>query len=371
MKYRYLIWLVLVFLFGTRSLQAQEKIQPVDVNVPIITQDTPEWCWAAATEMVIKYRDPGSKIKQCEILEKGYRLPPGACCGREQACVVAARDMSQIQFALQAFGGVYSTWTPPQDPMMLYQSLKAGIPIIAQVRTGLKSTHAIVLRGMKFPRNLIGYGQSIIVPTVIINDPMVGDATREMPYVQLVSSWIDSIVVLNSKAVKKPKADPDTVKDDGADLGKENKPPPQNDLCAPLQRVTSSLPTFRSITGELFTSDEKFRSYISKVQLPNFKGCTVNVDLDVSPRTYSYDCDIKLASKECSAVDEAFRTDLDQIKACLPKLEFKEEDGKEQFDVAFTAESPAGYTIIFQTRYWQSKTSDEEHCSGFISITKS
>jgi len=73
--------------------------------------------------------------------------------------------------------------------MVLYHTLASGRPVILHVRSGMSSSHVIVLRGMSFTQTPSG-----IEPVLHINDPM-SYYTQPVLFSQIVGAWIDAIVV--------------------------------------------------------------------------------------------------------------------------------------------------------------------------------
>jgi hypothetical protein len=169
--------------------------EPVALNVPVVLQQTDVWCWLAASEMVIRYYNRGLSYQQCRILEIGYQLPPGACCGQPLACRTTGQ-WPQISAAI-AFGNVRGQWTPPLDPQSLYAILQQGRPVLAQIRSSATSTHAVVIRGMRFQVVTVPdvYGRRVaqVMPFVLVNDPL-SLFPGDVPYPSLASIWIDGLI---------------------------------------------------------------------------------------------------------------------------------------------------------------------------------
>jgi hypothetical protein len=87
------------------------------------------------------------------------------------------------------FGGHYSAYAPPTDPLTLYRTLAAGHPVILQVQSGPQSAHVIVVRGMSFVATLNG-----VEAVLHVNDPMAL-FTELVPYSQVVPIWMSAIVI--------------------------------------------------------------------------------------------------------------------------------------------------------------------------------
>ena len=81
--------------------------QPVSLAVPEIRQQTGDWCWAASSEMVLRYY--GRQYSQCDILSTWLSY---SCCspfGIDPICDVAAPNMVTVQDTVSYFGGPTST----------------------------------------------------------------------------------------------------------------------------------------------------------------------------------------------------------------------------------------------------------------------
>jgi Papain-like cysteine protease AvrRpt2 len=172
----------------------QPPAQPVILNVPVVLQDTDEWCWLASAEMILQYH--GTSYEQCRIMEIGYRLPEGACCANANMCRVTG-DWPQILAVLRMFGGVDGAVTGPLNPTALYYALSLGHPVIAKIRSGMTSMHAIVIRGIYFNYELVPdiYGRPTPqwVPHVMINDP-TSFVPEDVYFAALARIWLGSLI---------------------------------------------------------------------------------------------------------------------------------------------------------------------------------
>lgn len=123
--------------------------------VPYVAQQTPVWCWAACSEMVLAYK--GSPEPQCGILSDWFQFP---CCLQPAACATTA-PLEIIQATLAAHG-VRSTRVPSPLPLSSVKAeIDAGRPLILAYR-GSFSGHVVVLFGYDAQGN------------VAIHDPIYG-----------------------------------------------------------------------------------------------------------------------------------------------------------------------------------------------------
>ncbi len=184
------VWLIFIFLVISGNAIAQRLPPPVDIPIQNIHQETPVWCWAAvAQQIILGIRGPANTPPQCALVAIANNVHPEVCCSGYNPMCVRTGSIQQIQFLISYFGGRYSSYAPPADPMKLYRSLASRRPIILQVRTGIINSHVVVLRGMTFVR-----GQFGVEPVLHINDPLAHFA-QPVPFSQIAPIWMDAIIV--------------------------------------------------------------------------------------------------------------------------------------------------------------------------------
>ena len=184
---------LLSLLLGVETRTAAAQIPaPVDLRIQNIPQQTQVWCWAAVAQQIIAaIQGPQGTPPQCALVAQAYGAPPDACCaGYGNPACVRTGSMTQVQGLIRAFGGRPSQLAPPTDPMTLYQTLASGRAVILHVRSGVSSTHVVVLRGMAFVPN--GWGG--IEPVLYVNDPMAY-YTQPVPFRTLIPIWLEALVV--------------------------------------------------------------------------------------------------------------------------------------------------------------------------------
>tara|TARA_R100000306_G_C4365115_1_gene137260 strand:- start:97 stop:660 length:564 start_codon:yes stop_codon:yes gene_type:complete len=179
----------LILILISLPTQAQTP-RPVDLPIQNLPQETQVWCWAAVAQQVIySINGPRNTPPQCALVAIANGAHPAACCNGYNPACVRTGSIPQIQQLIAHFGGRYSNYAPPTDPMTLYRTLSNGNPIILQVRTGIISSHVVVLRGMSFMRTRYG-----VEPMLHINDPLA-HFTQPVPYSTIAPIWMDAIVV--------------------------------------------------------------------------------------------------------------------------------------------------------------------------------
>lgn len=188
---------LVVFFFPTKAypqttFDDEEVIEcpaQVVLNVPQYVQAEPVWCWVTTTQMALVYRN-GSAPYQCRLVEVALGVPPGFCCSRPGFCQVAGQNMGSIRRLLD-FYGVSSTYWPGQmSAQGLYDELEIGNPVIMQYKSGITSSHVVVLRAMKW--QVI---KNKCVPFVGVNDPL-SFFSAWVPYSTVSGTlWVDSLIV--------------------------------------------------------------------------------------------------------------------------------------------------------------------------------
>ncbi len=171
-------------------VHAQRVPPPVDLPIPNIQQEAEVWCWVAVAQQIIhSVVGPDNTTQQCALVAIANGAHPGDCCSGYNPQCVRTGTMQQVQFLIGHFGGRYTNIAPPTNPMMLYQTLASGRPILLKVRSGMRGFHVVVLRGMSFVQTRNG-----VESVLHINDPMA-HFTQPVPFSRLIPIWVAAIVV--------------------------------------------------------------------------------------------------------------------------------------------------------------------------------
>ena len=188
--------LLFLILMSSISTYAFPPPPPVDIPIQNIPQQTEVWCWAAVAQQIIHFKNgPMNTPAQCAMVALSKNAPIPYCCSNFNNCATTG-SLTEIQALLSYFGGSFSSYSPPADPMSLYYTLAQNKPVIMQISTvppGFPSgmNHVIVIRGMFFQTTPMG-----VIPILIVNDPM-NQYTQPVPYAQLAPLWQSAIVVHN------------------------------------------------------------------------------------------------------------------------------------------------------------------------------
>jgi hypothetical protein len=325
------LMIALVFCARPTSTQAQQSLPPpVNLPVPVVLQQTQVWCWLASSEMVIRYLNNGFSYTQCQMLEKGYGLPPGACCGNPGACMVTAQSWSAIQ-AVLAFGGLKGTIRPALSANDLYLTLRRNHPVIAQISEGGQGTHAIVLRAMRFAQVIVGYYPNGLpavqtVAYVAVNDPL-NIFPQEAEFSRLSSVWMDSLEVEKNTM---PSASPPSAAPTQATSG---------GFCRAVNQVLASGASKSSVKGAKHDRDDGDDAdvYDGTVAIPGTEECSVWVK-DDGIRPYYY-CDISVDKKDCEATEDKVRAFGRKLKDCLTGWHFYMGDKRRVHDYKLHGEA--------------------------------
>lgn len=165
---------------------AEDEQDPPAVSLLIRNrlQQTPVWCWVAVSEQLITYSQGGSP-PQCALVAAANGVLPAYCCnGYNQDCVRTG-SMSQVRTLLLAYGNSASDVIPPPSAKTLYRHIASNHPVVLQIRTGVASTHVVVVRGVYY------VGGSL---HVVINDPM-SIYTQPIEYSRIYPSLVNALVV--------------------------------------------------------------------------------------------------------------------------------------------------------------------------------
>lgn len=188
-----------VLLTFAPSIQAQQVPPPINLGIINVKQQTPVWCWLAVVEMIAHWKKKSAisgPPHQCAMVSKANGFNQPICCASpyslspaaKQACYRTGQTQEIMQL-LQATGAGAATYNPPAHPMVLYNTLNSGRPIILQVQSTPYSGHVVVLTGMAWQQTPYG-----VEPVLFINDPLA-HFTQPVRFQQLLPMWVAAIVV--------------------------------------------------------------------------------------------------------------------------------------------------------------------------------
>jgi Papain-like cysteine protease AvrRpt2 len=137
------------------SRTSARPAKPERLSVPLHKQQASEWCWAAVSQGVALYFDPGSGLQQCQIVGRAFKR---ACCGDGFA---PARDPScnrqgYLHEALDSMGllaspeaGAKKKWIEGPAPFeVIKREIDAGRPVCVLIRwKSGGGGHFIVIEG--------------------------------------------------------------------------------------------------------------------------------------------------------------------------------------------------------------------------------
>ncbi len=192
-----LLMLTLVSCGQDGSSEQDEPLPPAIgsaiLSIPPTTQQTVVWCWAAASEMVLKYYGlpafPNFFSYQCGVVQAAFIGTQCALnCG---FCVTPVRGMSDVDKVISDYGVILNSVGIPSrvlDASLLLRRLSdqeikreidAGRPVLIGITPGSPflipntSAHVAVL---------VGYDFTGPIQTVTINDPFPFGSYPFNPY---------------------------------------------------------------------------------------------------------------------------------------------------------------------------------------------
>jgi len=149
------------------------------VNVPQITQEQSEWCWAACAQMVLRYYG-NSSVRQCDLAAKLFGQ---GCC--EDPGSTLCNQPAQVQ----DIAGIYSDWGRPSKPKYVsssvpFSTLQAELNAQRPVEVGF-----IWNKGTGHQAIVCGWGVDSTGPLLLVNDPDPRWGTGAIYYTNLVLAY--------------------------------------------------------------------------------------------------------------------------------------------------------------------------------------
>lgn len=168
-------------------IQDPDMYPAIQLDIPLILQQTPVWCWVATSEMAIRYYRPDFGMTQCEMLETGYGLLPGTCCtGGGVNCERPVQTFTEIKALIETTARVPTFQSGSMDWFTLYGRLKECRPVLAGIRNH-NAGHVVVITGVSIPDRC--------TPWVSINDPLSFFEDQRVPFSRLSPIWSDALTV--------------------------------------------------------------------------------------------------------------------------------------------------------------------------------
>ncbi len=169
---------ILAVLLGCGPAMAGPAPADVDLGIPNIRQDTPNWCWIATAKQVIRWTTPDFDLPQCRMLEIARNVPPGECCDHPERCRQDG-TLVGIGHLIELFTGVAAKPAPFFDVDRMHRLLQGGRPVVLALQNGPEQGHAVVLRGIEYMQTMRD-----AVPILLVNDPFSDhpERTERVPY---------------------------------------------------------------------------------------------------------------------------------------------------------------------------------------------
>lgn len=119
-------------LLAPSTAGAAEKV----LSLTVYKQEESNWCWAAASKMIIKYQT-GKVVTQCNIVKNGKAA---------SVCKNVAGTKANVRRALDRYGVNAGTEVPTEWARNVSE-IKAGRPVYGTIRWREGGGHALVIRG--------------------------------------------------------------------------------------------------------------------------------------------------------------------------------------------------------------------------------
>ncbi|MDB5948133.1 MAG: peptidase like family protein [Ramlibacter sp.] len=185
--------------------QAEEKCSSPDANgvsqchagLPVeslprlaVTQEQPQWCWAAAISMIFAHH--GYHVAQQEIVKDGYgvaaNFPAPSGQAMTNAMSKAWTDQHDKPFQARAWASDALGSQHQVSNDRVIAELGAGRPLLIGAQN-----HAVVLVGLRFERSARG-NVRILGGTVI--DPQPGQGIRPLLHVEMKPTYVAAVQVM-------------------------------------------------------------------------------------------------------------------------------------------------------------------------------
>jgi len=134
-----------------------------DFNYVASAQEAHEWCWAASTQMILKWFD--IDVQQADVVRriKG-KIVDQSASERDITAALngAARQRSGHKAVIHA-----ASVTGPPHPLVIIKQLSLRIPMLLTINTGPHSGHVVVLTAASYHQTSDGPH----IDSLIVRDP--------------------------------------------------------------------------------------------------------------------------------------------------------------------------------------------------------
>jgi hypothetical protein len=160
----------LLFLFPFLSAATAWSQAPITVGIPTdsfdyvaAAQEAHEWCWAASSQMILRWFD--IEVSQNDVVNrvKGHLTDQAAS---ERDITAALNGVARLRSGKTAMVKAINSRGLPH-PVAILTALEHKLPLLLAIDTGPRSGHTVVLTAAKYIRT--SSGPQII--SLIIRDP--------------------------------------------------------------------------------------------------------------------------------------------------------------------------------------------------------
>lgn len=159
------------------------------------SQEDPEWCWAAAVQMVLAFNDV--EVEQREIVRAVF----GETTGQGSTAGTTGRILRALTGFVQGRAGEVRWFSPIQlipradNAFAIVDSIESGYPLIIGLRPrGNSFGHIVVVTGVSYYEFSPGV---VALDSLEVFDPAEGGGGRTLEYDEIISE-LDFVIVTYS-----------------------------------------------------------------------------------------------------------------------------------------------------------------------------
>jgi hypothetical protein len=133
------------------AMVVQPLAQADELSIRLRRQNSPVWCWAAVSAMLVSYIQKFD-AQDCEILsEYDMRLGGrGMCCAGAAECQRPGIGLEEMGVLLGRVFGIHGRYDyDPVDWDDLKDEIDAGRPVVALLAEGGMAAHVVVIAGYR------------------------------------------------------------------------------------------------------------------------------------------------------------------------------------------------------------------------------
>ena len=176
-------------LFISSPAQAVVALDPVDLNIANIEQETNYWCWVTLPLQLLSRSYIGKGLSQCSLVNTAnFKLGVGVgvdcCLTPENKACSRMGNREEIMGLVTHYGGQIENVPVPKTAEEVYQILRSGRYLLVGFERMPGLNHIYLVRGMFWENG---------VTMLHVNDPATA-ATQVIPFNQAHPTWAEVLV---------------------------------------------------------------------------------------------------------------------------------------------------------------------------------